>query len=269
MNSTPSNYSSNGYHYPYNNDQYGHNQKSVTVTKNAALQVQDKVQQLVNDTSARYFADMEKIIEMHSKGFQPMFSAYAPGDQDIKKRLQNVEMATLALKIQVSQASKDPSLPPVKLCRVPEYHLMHTIEIASRILDPNIRAFLLENLNTFRTQVAREIPVALPEQYAAPNSSHQGNHASAQEQEKLMGMCNLTHDIGDQIEKRLKQELPTDNSRYDIPVTPLITEAEVNGVSNSHRRKGHHGSHSPMNEEIPHNLGNHLSRPAPYQGYRS
>ena len=211
---------------------------------------------------------MEKIIQMYSKGFQPMYSAYAPADQDIKKRVQNIEMATLTLKIQVNQASKDPSLPPVKVGQIPEYHLLHTIDTASRISDPNMRDFLLENLNTFRTQLARETPVALPEQYAGPNSPNQANHASAHGQQQLMGITNQAHDVADQIEKRLKKELAIDNTRYGIPITPLITEAEVNGISNSHRRPGHHGGHGRMDEETPQNYSNQFSQPAPYHGLR-
>ena len=266
MNHHRTNYSSNG---NSNLDQFGRYQESVLVTSNKALQAQDRIQQLVNDTSGRYFADMEKIVQMYSKSFQPMYSAYAPGDQDIKKRLQNIEMATLTLNIQVNQGSKDPSLPPVKLGQVPEYHLMNTIECASKISDNNVREFLLQNLNIFRTQVASVTPVTLPEQYATPGISYQASHASARDQERLIGTCNQAHDIGDHIEKRLKKELAADNSRYAIPVTPLITEAEVNGISNTHMRHSHPNGHSHMVEETPQPFGNQYTQPPAYQSFRS
>lgn len=246
-------------------------QKQATLAKHNQLQAQDRLQQLVNDTSARYFAEIESILGQYFKNYQPRYAQmYAADDQGIQKRVSNIEMAVLTLKIQTNQASKDPGVPPIKVCHIPAGHLDYTTEAAGAVPNLEMRAFLLENLQTFRTQVARDKPVEVPQEFTDRDGSVQvsTDHSSAHDQQQLMGLCNQAHDLGDHIESRIQKQLPADDRRYEPSANPLITKSEARGVINSHQNYSKHTNGHMDVEHGNNHQGGHNHQPNPaYTGF--
>lgn len=212
-------------------------QKQIGLPKNKQLQVQDRLQQLVNDTSARYFGEIEAIVGVYFKGYNPLYAhAYAGYDQDINKRVQNIEMANLILTIQTGEASNDPNLPPIRVAAIPQAHLEQTYNLAAQIPDKQLSHFLLSHFSTFGHSMPanphpqqQQTPI-----YPVPPQALLPDHGDAHNQRQLLATCNQTHDLGDHISKRLLDELPQDDSRYLVPATPLISMSEARGIVNSH-----------------------------------
>jgi hypothetical protein len=202
------------------------------IYKSSVIQQQDKVQQYVNDTSARIFAETEAIIAMCNKSFQPKYlESYGAQAQDIQKRMTNLEVANLTLKIQINQGSKDPEVPPIRVATIPAAHLQQTIKAAWDIEHKGIRKFVLETLDMFQTKVVREEDISIPSEYSAPKQSSKMYEENPQIiQEEIMRESNKAHGISSHLETRIQKSLPSDDSRYLPASQPLITPSEARGI---------------------------------------
>lgn len=193
----------------------------------------DRLQQLINDTCARVYAEVEATTAIYCKDFETRYAEeFAGEDQDVPKRLANLDLGLCTLRIQLERAPQVnvAGLLPIRMASFPEIYLHLLQSKVQAIADIGVSNYLYRVLEIL---YSRNLPSQLPA-YVGSHSLPGSNAKPSKQQ--LLELAHNTEANAEEISSNILASIPNDESRYSIS-RPLLEKHRVSVFQNGEYNK--------------------------------
>lgn len=192
----------------------------------------DRLQQLINDTCARVYAEVEAITASYCKDFETRYEDFAGEDQDVSKRLANLDLGLYTLRIQLDRAPQVSvtGLLPIRMASFPEMYLHQLQSKVQTIAEIGVSNYLYRVLEIL---YSRHLPSQLPA-YVGSHSLPSSNAKPSKQQ--LLELAHNAEVNSEEISANLLPMIPNDESRYSIS-RPLLEKHRVSVFQNGEYNK--------------------------------
>lgn len=228
--------------------------KQVTKQVSKSRQKQDQDQQLIAESCCRVLGEVEAIVTLYRKTFVGHLGEFIADDQDLSKRLKNIEMGMNLIETELHQEGGiNDTDPPLQLARFNEQSLDHLVKHIKLVNNPEVVQYLLSVVSCFTEAYSTnegkigqqsqsfKIVKRFNQQVHRPklgkaDFAHEMRIDDEESQYKLLQKVQTAHQTSDLITNGFsKTGLPESEERYFPAKTPFVQKGAQFGHHQGNR----------------------------------